>query len=97
MHGTLEISGQSSEKTSNRFDTTNLCQWALGDLWRVWWRVGRAIVLTSVQKARVHVRIWRDRERSRHLLTLLSQHELADMGLTPQQARWESSKPFWRD
>jgi uncharacterized protein YjiS (DUF1127 family) len=41
---------------------------------------------------------WLARGRSRRQLRLLltSQHVLADLGLTPEQADVESTKPFWR-
>lgn len=38
---------------------------------------------------------WRQRARSRHDLMTLSDRDLSDMGLTPQDAFNESCKPFW--
>jgi len=38
---------------------------------------------------------WRQRARSRHDLMMLSERDLSDMGLTPQDAFNESCKPFW--
>lgn len=36
------------------------------------------------------------RARSRHELMMLSDHDLADMGLTRTDAEHEGDKPFWR-
>lgn len=33
--------------------------------------------------------------RQRHMLSNLSTHQLADIGLTSQAAQQESSRPFW--
>ena len=43
-----------------------------------------------------YVAEWRARARSRHELMMLSDHDLADMGLTRMDAEHEGDKPFWR-
>jgi uncharacterized protein YjiS (DUF1127 family) len=43
-----------------------------------------------------HVAQLRARARSRHELMMLSDHDLADMGLTRMDAEHEGDKPFWR-
>ncbi|MEM7239778.1 MAG: DUF1127 domain-containing protein [Pseudomonadota bacterium] len=40
-------------------------------------------------------RLWRHRIRSRHDLAELEPHQLRDIGVTPEDARREASKPFW--
>ncbi len=37
-----------------------------------------------------------ERRRQRHFLGTLDDRALRDIGLTPGQARRETSKPFWR-
>jgi uncharacterized protein YjiS (DUF1127 family) len=39
---------------------------------------------------------WCRRHRQRADLAELDDHLLADIGVTPQEARSESAKPFWR-
>jgi uncharacterized protein YjiS (DUF1127 family) len=41
------------------------------------------------------IRMWVRRSRSRSSLAELNDHELADIGLSRGQARFESGKPFW--
>ena len=41
--------------------------------------------------------LWRRRARSRQALSLLTDHELRDIGLCRYDARIESAKSFWRD
>jgi len=42
--------------------------------------------------------LWLERARSRRHLRLLltNPHVLSDLGLTPEEADQESTKPFWR-
>ena len=40
---------------------------------------------------------WDQRRRGRHALARLDAHILNDIGLTPDRARDEVEKPFWRD
>lgn len=39
---------------------------------------------------------WQERSRQRQQLAQLGAHELADLGLTPDQVALECAKPFWR-
>jgi uncharacterized protein YjiS (DUF1127 family) len=43
-----------------------------------------------------HIGEWRQRARSRHELTTLSDGGLRDIGLSRCDAGFESSKPFWQ-
>lgn len=54
--------------------------------------LSRALVAVALAVAR-----WDDRRRSRNALSRLDGHILTDIGLTPDRARDEMSKPFWRD
>ena len=40
--------------------------------------------------------VWQMRARQRARLAGMEAHRLDDMGLTPEQARHEAAKPFWR-
>ena len=40
--------------------------------------------------------IWQSRESERMHLSELPDYLLKDMGITPEQARYEASKPFWQ-
>jgi len=40
--------------------------------------------------------VWQVRARQRARLAEMESHRLDDMGLTPEQARREAAKPFWR-
>ncbi len=40
--------------------------------------------------------VWSERTRSREALRDMDKDRLNDIGLTPEQARLESTKPFWR-
>jgi uncharacterized protein YjiS (DUF1127 family) len=53
--------------------------------WPAWWGHVTAII-----------RVWMSRSRSRRRLGELDDHELADIGVSRGQARFESEKPFWR-
>ncbi len=54
--------------------------------------LSRALVALGLAVAR-----WDERRRSRHALARLDGHILNDIGLTPDRARDEVEKPFWRD
>lgn len=54
----------------------------------------RRPVLWSVLRA--VFRGWRERARSRRELMMLSDRELADIGLTAADVHKESGKPFWQ-
>ena len=55
-----------------------------GELWRIWWRVGR-VLLTAWAMS---VPLWLTRARQRD--------DLRDLGLTPGQAAREAEKWFWQ-
>ncbi len=40
--------------------------------------------------------MWNDRYKSRRPLRTMSYAQLADIGVTPKQAKFEARKPFWR-
>ena len=40
--------------------------------------------------------VWIVRRRQRHALAELDDHLLDDVGLSPEQARREAAKPFWK-
>jgi uncharacterized protein YjiS (DUF1127 family) len=42
------------------------------------------------------IAVWIVRRRQRWALAELDKHLLNDVGLSPQQARRESAKPFWK-
>ena len=42
------------------------------------------------------VRVWRKRQRDRHLLAQLSARDLHDVGLSWSDIVYEAEKPFWR-
>jgi uncharacterized protein YjiS (DUF1127 family) len=54
--------------------------------------LSRALVALAMVVAR-----WDHRRRGRHALARLDAHILTDIGLTPDRARDEVEKPFWRD
>ncbi|MCB1893763.1 DUF1127 domain-containing protein [Accumulibacter sp.] len=43
------------------------------------------------------LRLWARRRRGRRELRELDEHILRDVGISRAQARFEGSKPFWRD
>ncbi len=47
------------------------------------------------RNAIVIVRAWHERNRTRHRLAELDDRTLYDIGLTREEARVESRKPFW--
>lgn len=52
--------------------------------------LSRALVALAVIWAR-----WDDRHRTRSALARVDSSGLRDIGLTPDRARMEASKPFW--
>ncbi len=54
--------------------------------------LSQALVAMALVVAR-----WDHRRRGRHALARLDAHILSDIGLTPDRARDEVEKPFWRD
>ena len=43
------------------------------------------------------VRVWHRRAQERSALARLSADDLHDFGVTPAEAQWEASQPFWRE
>lgn len=43
------------------------------------------------------IRTWADRQATRRALDRLDPHLLDDIGLSAQEARAETAKPFWQD
>lgn len=43
------------------------------------------------------IRAWADRQATRRALDRLDAHLLDDIGITAQEARAETAKPFWQD
>ena len=42
------------------------------------------------------LRLWRQRTMERSMLAHTSQRDIADMGMTEADVRYEIDKPFWR-
>lgn len=42
------------------------------------------------------LRLWRQRSLERTMLAHMSQRDIADMGMTEAEVRYEMDKPFWR-
>jgi uncharacterized protein YjiS (DUF1127 family) len=55
------------------------------------------LTFRSPSAAFLLLRCWRRNARTRHHLSVLPPHLLRDIGLTPDQARAEASRAFWRD
>ena len=43
------------------------------------------------------IRQWRRRTEERAALSRMSAADLRDFGVTPAEAQWEASQPFWRE
>ena len=53
--------------------------------------------ITRLQTLACRVVALYQRARQRQALAELDEYRLRDVGITPEQARHEASKPFWRD
>jgi uncharacterized protein YjiS (DUF1127 family) len=42
------------------------------------------------------LRLWRERARARNALAQVDERSLRDAGISPAQASFEASQPFWR-
>jgi uncharacterized protein YjiS (DUF1127 family) len=42
------------------------------------------------------LRLWRQRSIERAMLAHMTQRDIADMGMTESDVRYEMDKPFWR-
>ncbi len=59
--------------------------------------VGFAVYLFETPGRSLEVlNVWEARLRQRDALKHMDAHLLEDMGLTPEDAAFESAKPFWR-
>lgn len=74
-------------------DETALRTYPPAALWRLWWRIGRALAARSMAV----VATWYERARQRRDLRELDLHLLRDIGLTARRAWAEAEKPFWSD
>jgi uncharacterized protein YjiS (DUF1127 family) len=63
------------------------------ELWRLWWRVGRALLTAWAAP----LRVWLMRARQRGDLRELDPHLLRDIGVLSGQAVRESEKFFWQE
>jgi uncharacterized protein YjiS (DUF1127 family) len=85
-------------------DAARLQARPMGDLWRMWMRVGYALAARAGNRTLGTmlgtIRLWARRSAQRssdaYFLRQLTEHELRDMGVTRQQAMFEVNKPFWR-
>jgi len=62
------------------------------ELWRMWLRAGRALVLRPTRP----LGVWRQRAWERRELARMSERELGDIGVSRLDALLEINKPFWR-
>ena len=63
------------------------------EVWTLWLEAGRELLSRSTAP----VDVWMARSRERRMLARMREPELKDLGLTPQSAKWEVNKPFWRE
>jgi uncharacterized protein YjiS (DUF1127 family) len=74
---------------TTRFDSTSLHNAAA--TWRSF-SVGQALLALWDSIA-----LWQERARSRHVLSLMDEAALKDIGLSRSTADLEINKPFWRN
>jgi len=73
---------------------------ALSLSWHGWLNDGKTLIMREFNRvpatimATVHT--WRRRNCARSSIRGMDEHMLHDIGLTPEQARRETHKPFWR-
>ena len=65
-----------------------------GPMWSPSWHHGRLICFGSAALRAIW--FWRERSRQRRALAELDDRLLRDIGLTRDEARRESSSPFWK-
>jgi uncharacterized protein YjiS (DUF1127 family) len=56
-----------------------------------------AVFLHALRRVPHIIRLWFMRVESRRTLSMLSDHELRDIGLTRNDVERELMKPFWRE
>ena len=65
----------------------------ISEVWDTWLHAGWELL----RRATPPIGTWRQRAWERQVLSRMGEHELKDLGLTAQLARWEVNKPFWKD
>ena len=58
--------------------------------------VARPAAASPVPGILATLRLWRQRSIERSMLAQMSQRDIADMGMTEADIRYEMDKPFWR-
>ncbi len=66
------------------------------ECWREWFGIGARLLARDSAALLALVVTWQDRVRQRHHLADLSDHTLADIGLSRADIQAELNKPFWR-
>ena len=73
---------------------------ALSLSWHGWLNDGKKLIVREFNRVpatiAATVRVWRRRNCARSSLRSMDEHLLRDIGFTPEQARRETHKPFWR-
>lgn len=64
--------------------------------WRGWLDDGKRLLVSEATQFVNRIQTYRNRHRWRRDLALLDARLLADIGMTPKQARHEAQKPFWK-
>jgi len=73
---------------------------ALSLSWHGWFKDGKTLMKREFNRVPATVMatisVWRRRSCARHSIREMDEHILRDIGMTPEQARRETQKPFWR-
>ncbi|HEY9079014.1 DUF1127 domain-containing protein [Magnetovibrio sp.] len=73
---------------------------ALSLSWHGWLNDGKRLIVREFNRVPAAivttVRMWRRRNCARNSIRTMDEHMLRDIGLSPEQARLETQKPFWR-
>ena len=56
----------------------------------------RPAEVSPLARIRGTLRLWRQRSIERSMLASMTQRDIADMGMTEADVRYEMEKPFWR-
>lgn len=64
--------------------------------WGAWLAAGKLLIVREVRAAKAMVALWVARHQGRRELANLDSHQLADIGLTKDQAMAEAYKAFWQ-
>jgi uncharacterized protein YjiS (DUF1127 family) len=56
----------------------------------------RPAEVSPLARLRSTLRLWRQRSIERSMLAHMTQRDIADMGMTEADIRYEMDKPFWR-